>query len=339
MTSPSRKALADVFDALVGNGFDFFERSAKELDKDQKFSIVHFATGLELLLKSRLFHEHWTLIATDPHKCAWTGVKDGTLETVKASSLCSAISTTVGTSLKHERDAFKKVFDHRNRVLHFAPPSDLEATVAEQCLAWHHLRMLLTGQWKEAFALFLPRIENVDRELRAHRTYLEVRFQQSEAPLKKFEAGDRVLLCPTCGFRAGVAEVSPNRVLAFNCLVCGDAASAARVSCGALFALDTLPADACDCRETHDRQELMDELDPPSPDEDLDRGYCGECFEYEHTVVSDGETFVCVCCGSRFQPETATSCECCNERWIGWDSEASSYTGCDRCGGRDIDDD
>src|SRR4051812_17574119 len=91
---PTRDQLDEVFSALVGNGFDFLVRSAQELDKEQKFAIAHFATGVELLLKARLFHEHWTLIACEPHNCAWTSVKDGTVRTLQASDLCAAITTT-----------------------------------------------------------------------------------------------------------------------------------------------------------------------------------------------------------------------------------------------------
>lgn len=138
--APTQVELKAVFAALVGNGLDFFERSAREIDKDQKFAIAHFAIGLELILKARLFHEHWTLISTEPHKCAWSTVKSGTVHTLAASDLCAAITTTTGTPLTHEARAFKTVFEHRNRVLHWTPQLDLAVTVAEQCLAWHFLR-------------------------------------------------------------------------------------------------------------------------------------------------------------------------------------------------------
>ncbi len=67
MTRIAPEELHEVFNALVNTGVDFFVRSARELTTEQEFSIAHFATGLELLLEARLFHEHWTLIATQPH--------------------------------------------------------------------------------------------------------------------------------------------------------------------------------------------------------------------------------------------------------------------------------
>ena len=339
MSKPSREQLEEVFTALITNGFDFFVRSAHELAKDQKFSIAHFATGVELLLKAVLFHEHWTLIATEPHNCAWTGVKDGTVRTIQASDLCPAITATTGTPLNHERAAFESVFKHRNRVLHWAPNGALVATVAEQCLAWHHLRTLLAGPWKEPFEPFQKRIDEVEKLLRAHRQYLQVRFDQHKKKLDGMEQAARLLMCPTCGFRAGVAEDGAEQIVAFECVVCGFCASAARVACDRLYALDELPVADCECKETHDRDELIRDLDRSDPKEEQDRGSCGECFEWEQTVVPDGGDYVCVACGARFDLEDFASCEWCTERWFGWDSEGSYLSGCDHCDGRGMDDD
>jgi len=44
---------------------DFIERSAGELQEEKSLPIAHFATGLEPILKARLFAEHWTLIAEE----------------------------------------------------------------------------------------------------------------------------------------------------------------------------------------------------------------------------------------------------------------------------------
>jgi hypothetical protein len=343
MTSPSQEQIKEVFGALVGNGLDFFERSANELDKEQKFSIVHFATGLELLLKARLFHEHWTLIASDPHTCAWTSIKDGTVGTLQASDLCSVITTTTGTPLNYERQAFKVIFDHRNRVLHWAPNGDLASTVAEQCLAWYRLSALLKGQWRTTFSSFEERIEEVERRLHTHRTYLAVKFRQIEPTLHGPEKEQRLLLCPACDFKAGVVSDGTLRVPQFECRVCGYPAAAVRLSCGALIPLEALPIDDCACGENHDREQIINELNPTpllKPKEmsiyEPDRGYCGECFDPEETVAADGDMYVCVGCGARFEPEDSSRCECCSQQWFGWDAEDSYFKGCDQCDGIDL---
>lgn len=338
MSKPTREQLDEVFNALVTNGFDFFVRSAQELENEQKFSIAHFATGLELLLKASLFHEHWTLISTEPHKCAWTSVKDGTVRTIQASDLCAAITSTTGTPLRNEQKSFESVFRHRNRVLHWTPNDDLAATVAEQCLAWHYLRALLTGPWKEAFEPFTPRIEGVEQLLRNHRTYLKVIYDQCSARLTGMGQVGRLLTCPICSFRAGVAEDYDVLILPFECLVCGYMASAARVKCGELYALDDLPSEGCQCGDTHDQQELIEVSGASGSGDDSELGYCGDCMEWEKTVILDGMSYACVSCGARFDIHHLTSCERCNEPWFGWDSTLSYYTGCEQCEGQEVED-
>jgi hypothetical protein len=344
MSKPTPEQLDEVFTALVTNGFDFLVRSAQELAKDQKFSIAHFATGLELLLKGRLFDEHWTLIATDPQRCAWSGVKDGTAHTIQASELCAAITSTTGTPLNHEKDAFESVFKHRNRVLHWAPHGDLATTVAEQCLAWHYARALILGPWKGPFGSFRKRIDEVERLLRAHRQYLQVRYEQQSARLGGLLGKGLVVPCPACGFQAGVLADDSDVVVELECQVCGFAASVARVSCGASILLDSLPCSDCACGSKHDRDELLERLDPTppmSPKDSLDyvpdRAYCTECGDGEVSVVPQGGGYVCVACGAGFNG-IPQSCEWCEDRFAGWDSEGSYLTGCEHCEGRGFED-
>jgi hypothetical protein len=90
-----------VFDALVENGLRFITRATADVQADTQLSVLHFATGLELVLKSRLFREHWTLIAEKPHGATWNKLRAGDLLTLSAKKLCETISAVTGESLKH----------------------------------------------------------------------------------------------------------------------------------------------------------------------------------------------------------------------------------------------
>lgn len=335
MTGASAKALSaerrhEVFAALVGNGLDFFVRSAEELATAQKFSVVNFATGVELLLKARLFHEHWTLVAVKPHQCSWSSFVNGDVRTIQASDLCEALSSATGAILdKETTTAFDAVFRHRNRIVHFIPQDNVAAIVAQQCRAWHDLRALLIGPWRAIFLAFHTRIDQVERLLRAHRTYLDVKFQQLEQLLKESESSGLLLICPACSFRAGVADESPGKVHFYNCQVCEYEGTALRSDSGIL--------------EHKERAEMLDVLDPTPilrPKEmatyEPDRGYCGECFEFPETVAMDGTDYVCVACAVRFNPSSSSACQWCNSRWFGWDTEGSYYSGCEHCEGHGI---
>lgn len=72
---------------------------------------------------------------------------------------------------------------------------------------------------------------------------------------------------------------------------------------------------------------------------EADRGYCGECLEVEPTVAPNGDSYVCVACGATFGSGESSSCEWCNQRWFGWDSQDSYYAGCEHCDGHGMGDD
>jgi uncharacterized CHY-type Zn-finger protein len=346
MAGVDAKQKAEVFAALVANGLSFIERSAEELRADQKFSIAHFATGLELVLKARLFSEHWTLIAVSPHECNWTAIKAGTVVTVQASALCRAITTITGDSLQHEQEVFKQVFDHRNKVLHWLPHDDLAAVTAEQCRAWYALYRLLTQRWQKIFSESKQQIDRVEKTLRVHREYLQARFDALEPKLRQKSRAGAVERCPACQFQSAVLSEPTLQVANFECEVCESRGSLAHFPCGAWVPLNDLPVIECDaCGEEHSKRELVELIQPPnslSPKEMLDQPdppHCGECLEYESNVVEVDDGYLCVDCGARFEPTDYSACEYCNEPWVGYDTAESYLMGCEFCDGRTVDDD
>ncbi|MCX4244225.1 hypothetical protein [Paraliomyxa miuraensis] len=336
---PSKEETDAMFAALVSNGIEFIESSIAELGARPSFSVAHFATGVELLLKARLFGEHWTLVAHDPHSCAWTGIKDGLVTTVAASSLCAAVTSVTGTSLRVEQDVFSKVFAHRNRVLHFVPADDIATTAAEQCRAWYLLHNLLRRRWSSVFVSFADKLDEIDNRLLAHRPYLQARYDATELQRRGLDHAGRLFECPACRYRAAVLTPAAEPVSDFECLVCKTRGHVALVSCGRHLSLDEIPAE-CECGAEHDRDELLERLDPTpvlGPKESLtyypDRSYCGECLDPEVSIVRQRSVYVCVACGQTFKPDDQSECQNCAETWFGYDTESSAYTGCEWCNG------
>jgi hypothetical protein len=346
---PSNEEIDKVFEALVVNGLEFIERSAEELEEEPKFSIAHFATGLELLLKARLFAEHWSLTAVNPHKCSWTGLTEGSALTIQASDLCSTIATVTGTSFLHLQETFKAVFVHRNKVLHWIPSGNIEETAAEQCRAWYHLYHLLTVTWAERFARFKERANAVDKTLLNYQPYLRVRYTQLENRLKGLKANGALFTCPACKLESGVLDNPKRRISDFTCAVCKTEGAAGRFDCSQWHALTSLPED-CSCGEPHSRAQLLDELDPAShmsPKDQLIAGQtlysCGECLEHQTVAPVDdsGEsppTYVCVACGTQFdESDNFGQCEYCSELWVGYNTENTAFDGCEFCDGPSYD--
>src|SRR4051812_44192212 len=72
----------DGFDKLVENGLDFLQRSLSEVKKNPKYSVIHFSSGIELLLKARLLHEHWSLVVVKPGEITKQQFLSGDFESV-----------------------------------------------------------------------------------------------------------------------------------------------------------------------------------------------------------------------------------------------------------------
>lgn len=345
---PTNEELQQTFESLVGSGLGFLERSASELKADPSISVVHFATGLELLLKARLYREHWALVCLKPHEARWAGLLSGDGRTIAAKSLCKAIGAATDSNLTPEAEAFGQVFKHRNKVVHFLPPEELEDVVAEQCRAWYRLhRLLLTG-WKNEFGAFSKRIEQIDRALLSHRAYLQARYDGLSDELSALPP-DQLADCPSCGFKAAVLESPDAAFSRITCRVCHHTQDLAKFECGTWQELEA--ATECECGESHTLDELMELVAPTPPMRakemllyEPDRYHCGECLLPEVSVVQitddehKSEHYACLRCSVRYDYRDLSECQWCSARWAGYDTEHSYLVGCEWCDGRPVKD-
>ncbi len=67
----------EFFDSLVCNAIDFLEMSVQEIEKRPKYSVIHFATSVELFLKARLLREHWSLVVAKIEKASIQTFRNG----------------------------------------------------------------------------------------------------------------------------------------------------------------------------------------------------------------------------------------------------------------------
>lgn len=340
---PTQKELTKTIESLISNGFDFLEKSTRELEKESAFSVSHFATGIELLLKARLFSEHWSLVSINPHSTTWSQIKDGTLNSIQASDLASAITSLTGTPLSKESELLKKIFAHRNQALHFVPSQNVGEIAAEQFRVWFHIHRHLTITWEKVYSGFKARIAKVDEELRKHKKCLEVRFDEltKSSKFKGPKHKGNLIICPVCEFESGILEDGTEPLTELQCPVCVTNIEVANFGCDNWhsFADGFSGSLRCDCGEEHhasDLANLMDDQQPMSPKEQSIAGdtryCCGECLEMQ-TVVHTGVQYRCFSCGVTFDDSQLEHCEWCNEGWVGYDCSETGWSGCEHCDG------
>ncbi len=332
-----------LFDALVKNGLDFLRRSTAEVKKDPGISIAHFAIGLELILKARLFHEHWSLISEKPHDANWGALKNGVMPTIRAHNLAPTLEGVTKTLLKSESEIFKKIFDHRNRVLHFLPSDKTTQVMAEQFRGWFYLRKLLLGKWKDVFRHHDAELGQLEGKFREYGGFLKVRFEglTDEGAFKAAQRDGALDACSVCGFESRVFEVPDEVLSSAKCSVCESESQFANFGCGVWHDVaDGLYEELkCSCNTEHSPQdlaELLDETPPLTPKEASisgdPRANCGECLQ-RRTVAQIGRELRCMGCDARFTLLDRRACDFCKDSWAGFDCADTFAVGCEHCDG------
>lgn len=341
---PNDEEFKKVFDSLVKNGFAFLKRATDEVTTSPKLSVADFAAGLELLLKARLFDEHWALVSARPHGTRWESVRNGSLKTVGAADLVDAIAAATDTRLDAEKKVFGEVFDHRNRALHFVLSEDSHSVIAEQFRGWHHLHQLITERWSTIYHGHEPLIQALDRSFRKHKEFLDVRFAELQKAhrFSAADSDDALMNCLVCGHASGILQSPAGVLSSMDCPVCLANLELARLGCGNWIDRTNgfFGYLECECGSTHspeDLARLVDDSLPMSPKEQYVAGdpllHCGACFQY-HSVAPYRGALLCVGCGTRFELDDRDDCGWCTEAWAGLDCSETTFIGCEFCEGR-----
>ena len=116
--------------SLLENALDFLLSAAESVHRDDsprslKDAVLHVANGVELLVKSRLAREHWTLIFSSIDKASQERLIKGDFVSVDFQNTLTRLEQIVGISIDDpfntHLDDLRKV---RNRLTHFTATLD-----------------------------------------------------------------------------------------------------------------------------------------------------------------------------------------------------------------------
>jgi len=345
----SKKKLSTALHNLSESAFDFLERSVEEIKAHPKYSVIHFATAVELILKARLMREHWTLVVERTSDVSVEDFLSGKAKTVTQGDAIKRLKNACGENIPQDAvTQFAQIAAHRNRMIHFfheaakrqADDKMTEEIVKELCLCWFHLERLLSD-WDDQFDQFEEEISTVTWRMKQLRAYLQVAFDRLKPEIDaEKKAGTVFKTCSGCGFEAAaVAEVS-EVFFEQRCKVCGLGESYIEIpcpgECGATLHIDGHNVSGMTCEECGyevTREDLSEALDTEfsDPSDFEPQINCAQCSSLG-SVVQHGETFVCTEC--LYSEDSAPQCDWCNERQIGGgDLEYSYHTGCEFCEG------
>lgn len=332
---------------LAGSAFEFLQRSVRELPESTKYSVIHFATAIELILKVRLMHEHWTLIVENSDKAEVTQFLTGKCKTVGIQQAINRLEKVCEIRIPAEaKDTFNKVSQHRNQMIHFfheageeAAAEDERRKVAiEQCTAWFYLQRLLRS-WRDVFPEHAQIVSAVQYQMKHNQDYLGVAYAALAPELAAARtAGTRFDTCSACGYDTAVISEKSDEVSEHTCKVCLVIESFVNIDCPSCEERVSLVGDNGDnrkcpvCDEVIDTKTLFSMLDQSHNDpmdfQSINCAYCGT-MGY---VATHADIFICAHC--LHTEDYAPNCDYCNEQQIGGgDLEFSMLTGCEFCDG------
>jgi hypothetical protein len=204
-----RKAAPEGFDSLTENAFDFLRQALTQLSTNPKYSLINFYTGLELILKARLLHEHWALVVSKPERASRVKFQEGDFQSVNLEECIMRLQEICGESLLSEKKCFDTIRKHRNRLVHFFHPSYIgkkarkaaSEVAVEQFVGWMLISRLLTDQWSVQFANYSKSISELNRLIHKNRGFLEFKYNTVKSELDKYKkSGRTIATCPSCRY-------------------------------------------------------------------------------------------------------------------------------------------
>lgn len=328
-------------EGLIESAFRFLQKAVDEYEADHEISLVHYATFLELFLKYRLAHEHWTLIidskSNKPHSLE--KYLSGDFNSINASSIIDVIeAVTSHTFPKEEKETYNKIFNHRNKIVHYY---DSNAQHNEReflrliLKGWAYTIVRMENRWNIFFNAYDNKIEEFKKSITELKGFYEEIYKAKRDIIdKRITAGETVLLCYICNNESlFISEENDDPVdsAVFKCEVCEDVKKLYKVTCDKCKKVNFIRFDDAKCTAcSASIQEVSPDGYVAHKEGYATSWYCPECGM--DVVVKRGDNFVCVHCGNT--SDGIFNCGYCGSSVMGKDDHFSFLSGCGLCEGR-----
>ena len=197
---------------VLENGLDFVLSAINNLviinqDKPEedvkkrmfKYALLHLSSGIELILKSRLLHEHWTYVFTDINKASKRALQNGDFKSVDSETIIERLVNLCEIEISEdERKCMRNLRKKRNKAEHFGfnePELSVESSI-HKCISII-IRLIVTyydyNNFNENENYLFSQIRDLMRGLTQHRYDVKIIAQKE---LK--QTGYIGFLCPEC---------------------------------------------------------------------------------------------------------------------------------------------
>jgi len=204
-----------------------------------KYSILHLVAGIELLIKSRLQNEHWSLLFQNVDRASEDELESGRFISVDFNTACNRLKNIAGIDIaKSDLIYLEQLRDIRNRIQHFAIDIDITQVRALVAKGISFFLGFSEANMDEHISAIGRPLERIHRHLRDFEEFVESRMTEIKAQLQGAQdliecrvCWQRTLIvgngdphCPFCGFTATAQQLANTLgegPLDEECLACG----------------------------------------------------------------------------------------------------------------------
>ncbi|MET9725494.1 serine/arginine repetitive matrix protein 1 [Streptomyces zaomyceticus] len=196
----------------VKNGLDYLASVVKHLDEtesevtpsDVKYAVLHLQAAVEVLFKTRLLAEHWTLVFTHPGDATRKALDEATLKSVTPEQAITRLQNIAGVEISDkEAKALTRLTTDRNKLQHFGFTDNARAVEARAGEVLDFLIRFIDTELQ-------PYLEPADRleteiglrDLREGlgniNSYVRKRMNRIAGELRKEGVESTTIECPAC---------------------------------------------------------------------------------------------------------------------------------------------
>jgi hypothetical protein len=236
-----------VLTELVDNALDHLLRAAEYArqgdGRSLKYSVISLGTSIEILLKARLFQEHWSLIFANIDKANSSALATGDFKSADFETVVARLKEICSVHLtKHAFEDLNTLRQLRNKAIHFTLQISVEqmnSLLAKGCnfvVEFTKTNLSTRVNWND------PVMTEVTENLRHFDHFVKERLKHIEPQLKHAARllecdrcwqpamilGDGAPRCAFCGYTVTAFELASDKSEAGikNCPQCGEEACA-----------------------------------------------------------------------------------------------------------------
>jgi hypothetical protein len=199
---------------VLENGLDFVLHSINDLaiaNEDTveeyakkrliKYSLLHLSSGIELVLKSRLFKEHWTYVFADMNKAKKELLESGDFQSVDNDTLFIRLENLCNIKIEqNDVLTLKNIRKRRNRAEHF----ELKESIVSVESSIHKSISILIKLLVDIYDLndLCDEENNLFAEIKDAMRKFTKHYDDAKAIAQKMleqtEVGNYAVICPEC---------------------------------------------------------------------------------------------------------------------------------------------